>query len=191
MLPPMLVTTRFSLDAVTIAQNAILSGITSGDRARVVTVVRDLAEGDVLNQAVFTAKVSLADADTDPNTIQKVLPSPDGTIEDVYSDGTTYRLTFELEPSDTVKLLTQRYYDVRIWIDRDGQEFPRTVQRGTIAAKLGVTSLYAPPTFEASVVMGQAGAAIVVVGNVPSLQLEGGGLLVLQGGGSLKLLSEN
>ncbi len=138
-------TSRFNLDAFAPPLPQDVSGTVVGDTTLVLLVVEGFLPTDALVQATFTAKLAKTDADGAPGAVQVILLNDgSGGIAPVGTDGTRFLFSFPLTAAQSVTLETVHGYDVRVWLNRGGLTYARTVQTGNFIAPLGWTSRLHP-----------------------------------------------
>lgn len=134
-------TSRFNLDAQAAPLPQDISGTIANDTVNVLVAVEGFEVGDVVNQAVFTAKINKTDSPTAPTSVQVILLNDgSGSIAPLGLDGTKYLFTFPISQSQSVTLETLHGYDIRVWVTRAGVLYDRTVQSGNFLSFAGWTS---------------------------------------------------
>lgn len=126
----------FSLDARQIPEVQDLTGAAGDDGAQVAVLVTELLPADVITKVVFTAKVSPADGDGAPSTIQYIYPTNSSvTVVASATISGAFLVMATLLPADWVKIeLTPYLYDVAVYVTRNAVLHRRTVQNGKLTA---------------------------------------------------------
>lgn len=137
----MIITAPFTLDPAQVPLAQDIMGDLGGDHAQLQLVADGLEPGDVIEQAVFTAKVAKSDADDAATTVQVIiLKDGSGSIAALNGSDTHFILTFPITPAQAVTLEALHGYDIRVWITRGGVLYDRTVQNGQFLAQQGWTN---------------------------------------------------
>lgn len=137
----------FDLSAANVPLEEDIRDIPVGEATEVDVLVRGLVDGDVVTAMQFVAKVNVEDSDEVVTTIIKSITTTagdDGVIEDTLDD-LVKKGRFFLTAINGIYLERNTYtYAVTATVERDGSEYTRVVQKGTITALQGASDLDSP-----------------------------------------------
>ena len=136
----MIITAPFTLDPSQVPLIQDIVGDLGGDNAKL-QLVLEVDDGDVIEQASFTAKVNKSDGDGDATSVQVIiLNDGSGTIAPLPNATDAFVLTFPITQGQATILESLHGYDIRVWVLRGGFVYDRTVQNGNFLAQQGWTN---------------------------------------------------
>lgn len=137
----------FDLSAANVPLAENIRDIPVGEATQVQVLLRDLEAEDVIVGMELVAKVDVGDSDDATTTIIKTITTTsgdDGVIDDTLDDSVKLG-RFTLTAIDGVYLERYEYtYSVTATLTRDGVEYTRVVQQGSMTALQGATDLDSP-----------------------------------------------